>query len=147
MGREEAYTLSVPPPPMGQHGRRGYSGSGSDHYGGQRCCRFGSSHKCLSPPASSMPIHPDSPQKHVKTLTDAVRSTNRSAVTPSARRHSTGTIHPPTPALPMTALPLPEPLMAAPPAPEHSMMAPPMPPPWSVHLPSYPPRCDQQILF
>ncbi len=43
-----------------------------------------------SPPAISTPISPDPLQKHVKTLMEAVRSSNRSAVTPSTSRHSIG---------------------------------------------------------
>ncbi len=70
MGREEAYPLSGPPPPVWQCGRRGNSSSGYDHYSGLRHCRSGSSRGCFSPPASSMPTPHDPPRKRVKTVMD-----------------------------------------------------------------------------
>jgi hypothetical protein len=128
----------------------------------------------ISPPTSSTPIPPDPPRKRAKIVTDAVKTSSRSADVAKRRvihqldggntsssscdtslyediPPTTSTA--PTPAPPMTALPAPVPPMTAPPVPEPPMAAPPpptappTPPPWSVHLPSYPPRVICRFCF
>jgi hypothetical protein len=123
-----------------------------------------------SPAASSTPTPTplDPPRKRVKTVTEAIRSSNRAAVVAKKRvvlhvdggntsSYSCDTslqddilpaiIPPPFSEQPMTVLPLPASPMAAPPVQEPSMTAPPTPPPWSVHLPSYPPRVICRFCF
>jgi hypothetical protein len=99
----------------------------------------------------------------VKTVTETSRLSNRAAVIAKRRvvlqvdggntsSSSCDTslqddippaiIPPPFSEPPMTVVPLP-----ASPAPEPSMTAPPMPPPWSVYLPSYPPRVICRFCF
>ncbi len=58
-------------------------------------------------------------------------------IPPTTIPASPPTLAPPTLAPPMTALP----------APELPVAAPPTPPPWSVHLPSYPPRVICRFCF
>jgi hypothetical protein len=122
------------------------------------------------PPASSTSIPPDPLRKRAKTVTEAGRASSRSAVLAERRvidqfdggnmssSSCDTSLHeniplttlpalPPMPALPMTALPaLVLPMMALP-APTPQMAAPPTLLPWSVHLPSYPPRVICRFCF
>jgi hypothetical protein len=104
----------------------------------------------------------------VKTLTEAIRSSNRSSVITKGRviqqfdrgymlssscdislqdDSPLATIPPLLSEPPMMVPPLPEPPMEAPPVPEPPLMAPSTPPSWTVHLPSYPPRVICKFCF